>query len=110
MMVENKTLPLLTGEILDDSAWLSFGELARICSLDAEYLIEMVDEGVLEPRGADIAAWRFPPASITRIQVVLHLRRDLGVNLAGAALALDLLEELGRLQAWKTEPPWKKAR
>ncbi len=98
-MKEDKSLPLLTGDVLDDSVWLSFGELARICSLDAECLIAMVDEGVLEPRGMELQAWRFHPASITRVQVVLRLRRDLGVNLAGAALVLDLLDEIEGLQA-----------
>ena len=98
-MTADRPIPLLTGELLDESTWLSLGELARICSLDAEYLLEMVEEGVLEPRGAEMQAWRFSPAAISRIQVVLHLRRDLGVNLAGAALALDLLEEMERLHA-----------
>jgi chaperone modulatory protein CbpM len=33
------------------------------------------------------------------VRCVIHLQRDLGVNLAGAALALDLLEELQQLRA-----------
>ncbi|HFQ92190.1 MAG TPA: MerR family transcriptional regulator [Chromatiales bacterium] len=98
-MRKSGTIPVVTGELLDESAWLSLGELARICSLDAEYLLEMVEEGVLEPRGSEMRAWRFPPASISRVRVVVHLRRDLGVNLAGAALALDLLDEMDRLHA-----------
>jgi chaperone modulatory protein CbpM len=33
------------------------------------------------------------------VRCALRLERDLGVNLAGAALALDLLDELNRLRA-----------
>jgi chaperone modulatory protein CbpM len=40
---------------------------------------------------------------VQRVQTAIRLQQDLGVNLAGAALALDLLEELQELrcrQAW----------
>jgi len=36
---------------------------------------------------------------VRRVRCALRLESDLGVNLAGAALALDLLEELNRLRA-----------
>ena len=58
----------------------------------------MVDEGVLEPRGAVPAQWRFSGGAVTRAQKALKLVRDLRVNWPGAALALDLLEEVERLR------------
>jgi chaperone modulatory protein CbpM len=36
---------------------------------------------------------------VRRVEIALRLQRDLQVNLAGAALALDLLEETQRLRA-----------
>ncbi|MBP1152859.1 hypothetical protein JOD69_004728 [Methylocaldum sp. RMAD-M] len=42
--------------------------------------------------------WQFNTAALRRLQTALHLQRDLGVNLPGAALALDLLEELEALR------------
>jgi len=41
---------------------------------------------------------RFHYASVRRILTVVHLQQDLGVNLAGAALALELLERIEGLR------------
>ena len=58
----------------------------------------MVDEGILDPVGADVGHWRFPGGSIRRVRIVGRLQRELGVNLAGAALALDLMDRVERLR------------
>ncbi len=47
---------------------------------------------------ADRSQWRFSGFALMRVQRVLRLQHDFGVNLPGAALALDLLEELDRLR------------
>ncbi|HZD52035.1 MAG TPA: chaperone modulator CbpM, partial [Woeseiaceae bacterium] len=61
-------------------------------------VIEMVEEGVIEPAGGKHAEWLFPGHSLVRARAALRLVRDLDLNWPGAALALDLLEELQRLQ------------
>jgi chaperone modulatory protein CbpM len=80
---------------------LSLEELSRSCACDTAWLIELVHEGALEPSGSEPAAWRFCGMSLRRARVASHLRRDLQLNAAGVALALDLLEEIRvlRLQA-----------
>jgi chaperone modulatory protein CbpM len=60
--------------------------------------MDMVAEGILEPRGHPPQAWRFRGTAVIRATKTLHLQRDLGVNLSGAALVLDLLEELEELR------------
>jgi chaperone modulatory protein CbpM len=47
-----------------------------------------------EPDGRHGCHWRFSAGSLRRTRMTLYLQRDLGVNLAGAALALDLLERI----------------
>jgi chaperone modulatory protein CbpM len=59
----------------------------------------MVDEGILDPLGPRPAAWRFQVVSLRRVRVTRTLQQELGVNTPGAALALDLLEELEELRA-----------
>ena len=59
----------------------------------------MVEQGVLEPSGKRGHHWCFPANSIRRTRIAARLQRDLGVNLAGVALALDLLERVDELQA-----------
>ena len=61
-------------------------------------MLRLVEEGVIEPEGSEPRRWRFRAVSIRRIGSVHRLRRDLGVNLAGAALALELIDELDRLR------------
>ena len=90
---------LLTGDVLGEDVELTLVELCRTCRLPAERVTELVEEGIIEPLGREPAGWRFRWTSVRRVRCALRLERDLGVNLAGAALALDLLEELDRLRA-----------
>ncbi|RMD79474.1 MAG: MerR family transcriptional regulator [Gammaproteobacteria bacterium] len=76
----------------------SAGELCAICRLAGEELVAMVEEGLLQPSGPP-GRWRFGPEDLARALAARRLQEDLGVNLAGAALALDLLEELRRMRA-----------
>ena len=61
--------------------------------------VEIVAEGIVEPSGASRAEWRFSGIATARVQRVARLQRDFGVNLPGAALALDLIDELARLRS-----------
>ncbi len=88
----------LAGTLLDERAVFTLYELCRACGVHAEIVIEMVEEGVLEPRGAAPGDWSFPGSAVTRAQKALKLTRDLRVNWPGAALALDLLEEIEQLR------------
>jgi chaperone modulatory protein CbpM len=90
---------LLSGDVLGEDVELTLVELCRTCQLPAERVYELVDEGIIDPLGPEPAGWRFRWTSVRRVRCVLRLERDLGVNLAGAALALDLLDELNRLRA-----------
>lgn len=90
---------VLVGQILEDEEGLSLAELCRACDVHAEWVTELVSEGVLEPSGTTMAQWRFAALSIRRVHVVLRLQRDLGVNISGAALALELMDEIRALRA-----------
>ena len=91
-------MSLLSGEVLEETVELTLGELCRACQLPAERVLELVQEGVIEPLGREQARWRFSGVSVRRAHCALRLEQDLGVNIAGAALALELLEELERLR------------
>lgn len=92
------TTTLLTGAILEEESQLTLGELCVACSVHAERIIELVDEGVLEPSGREAGRWRFAGGSLHRARIACRLQRDLGVNTAGAALILDLMDELEELR------------
>ena len=85
--------------LLDDDMTWGITEICTLCRVDFEVIHEMVDEGVLIPEGTSPETWRFSAIAIKRIQITLRLQNDLRINLPGAALALDLLEELDELRA-----------
>lgn len=89
----------LSGILLDEQTELSLNDLCRACSSSAEWIIELVEEGALEPIGYEQSRWRFTGNSLQRAHTAMRLQRDLGINLAGIALALDLLEELETMRA-----------
>jgi chaperone modulatory protein CbpM len=97
--MENRNQDILSGLLIDEESRLSLRELCRACAVDADFIIELVNEGALEPRGAGQAHWAFTGISLRRVRTARRLRRDLGINPAGIALALDLLEEVEQLHA-----------
>ncbi|MDW7772935.1 MAG: chaperone modulator CbpM [Desulfobulbaceae bacterium] len=88
----------LTGSVLDENMECSLAEICRLCNIPAEMIEDMIDEGLICPRGEGPVEWRFTIVEFHRIQVSLRLQRDLRVNLPGCALVLDLLDELENLR------------
>lgn len=95
----NQETDILNGYILEDKKRLTLRELCDVCDVHAEYIIELVSEGFIEPSGTHKSHWCFTAVSIRRIQKAIRLQHDLGINLAGVALAVDLLDEIESLRA-----------
>jgi len=90
---------ILNGILIDEQTELSLNDLCKACSSSAEWIIELVEEGVLEPIDHIQTQWRFSGNSLQRARTALRLQRDLDINLAGVALALDLLGEIKILES-----------
>lgn len=87
----------LTGTLFDQSAILSIKDLSRMCNVDERHIVEFVEEGVLNV--VEIRSeWHFTGDALRRARLAVRLERDLELNLAGVALALDLIEELQQLR------------
>ncbi len=84
--------------LLDENVSFSLRDISRLCGLNAEHVLDMVNEGLIEPQGENYTVWRFSSRALWRARVATHLREDLGLNLAGAAMVLDLLEETRSLR------------
>jgi len=95
-MTTHKTL---TGQVLEDYDLVTIGDLCRSCTVEVETVTLLVDEGILDPVGNDVETWQFTVTSLRRVKTAIHLQRDLGVNLAGAALALELLDRIAELES-----------
>ena len=92
-------LPQPASMVPEELTELTLADVCRACEVQTEFIIELVEEGVLVPVGQEPEHWRFTYIHLRRARVASHLQRDLGLNLAGAALALELLEEIEALRA-----------
>ena len=89
----------LHGTVIDERYEFNITEICRACGGTTEWLVELVEEGVLEPRDRAADDWRFPGHALPRARTALRLQRDLGLNTPGVALAIEMLEEIERLRA-----------
>jgi len=89
----------IEGVLLDEHTVLSITELTQVCGVDIEQVRLMVGEGMLQPSdGARPEQWCFTGIEVRRARRALRLQHDLDLNLPGAALALDLLDEIEELR------------
>src|SRR3954463_12252824 len=56
-------------------------------------------EGLLKPSRSDGNTRLYTEDDLERLEVILHLTRDLGVNLAGVEIILNMREKMGEMQA-----------
>jgi hypothetical protein len=66
------------------------GDLAHDAGLHPDLVRRLLRMGAVEPEAVDAAA---------RLARIMRLRRDLGLNYAGAILACELLARIERLEA-----------
>jgi chaperone modulatory protein CbpM len=96
--MSNRHVDILTGTVVETDELLSIEELGRLCAADAARIAELVEEGIVATAGGVAPHWRFAGGAVRRARVAVRLQRDLEINLAGVALALDLLDEIDALR------------
>jgi chaperone modulatory protein CbpM len=89
---------VLDARLLGENDWIAVTDVCQLCLIDMTTIVEFVELGVVVSRGPSPAEWSVPAASLPRLRVAGRLMRDLGVNVTGAALAVELLEARGDLE------------
>jgi MerR family transcriptional regulator/heat shock protein HspR len=56
-------------------------------------------EGLLKPSRSDGNTRLYTDGDLERLEVILHLTRELGVNLAGVEIILNMREKMSEMQA-----------
>lgn len=90
--------PTHSGDLVTDAAELTLDELCKICGVPKDKVMTYVAEGIVEPKGSERIQWRFSQTTVVELHRVKRLERDLGLNTAGVALALDLMSQIATLQ------------
>jgi len=75
---------------------VSITEISQVTGLTRETLVEIVEQGIVEPGGGQPDDWRFETESVAILKRAARLHKDLDIGWAGIALVLDLLDELNQ--------------
>ena len=74
--------------------------VARRAGVKLVHVRRYLEFGLFEPHSAAAGETpRFDPSSAARVARAERLRRDLGLNYAGAVLACELLDQISKLKA-----------
>jgi len=88
-----------SSDLVTDVPELTLEDLCESCRISETAILEYVAEGIVKPHGRKRVEWRFSCVSVIEVRRALRLERDLGLNPAGVALALQLMDEIEDLKA-----------
>ena len=97
--MNNHIVKVYQGVITEDEEDINLIQLCSYCELTPDYIMELVNEGLLDPQGDSKHDWRFTFTTIERVNKVKRLQRDLELNLPGVAFALHLMERIEKLES-----------
>ena len=84
--------------MLNDNIFYTTKAICRAYKLDTAMLDEMVSWGIAEPSGKNPEKWLFSHEDFVRIGRASRFNKELEINVPGAALALQLLEDIRNLR------------
>jgi chaperone modulatory protein CbpM len=80
------------------ATYLSFTEVCLQTGVAEDTVVEIIEQGIVEPMGTSPGEWLFSPAMLIVTKKAVRLHRDLAVDWAGIALAIELLDEVEQLR------------
>jgi chaperone modulatory protein CbpM len=81
-----------------NAQYLSLEEICFATQNPSQTIIEIVNQGIVEPEGSGPETWVFNTQMISVTKRACRLHRDLEIDWAGIALAISLIEELDQLR------------
>ena len=77
---------------------VSFTEICEQTGVAAGTVIEIIEQGIVDPIGVSPDDWHFSPYMVIITKKAVRMHRDLEINWAGIALAIELLEEIEEIR------------
>jgi chaperone modulatory protein CbpM len=91
--------PFAVPQLLAEPVEVALDEFVEACGLTLEEIVELVEYGVFEPRGAAREEWSFSARYIALGRRARRLKADFELDLPGLALALTYLERIEELES-----------
>jgi chaperone modulatory protein CbpM len=88
---------VLIGVLIEESMTISYTEVCHKYNIPESLLTEMMEHGLFSNKSTDIKHLKLNQKELHRIESAFRLHQDLGVNLPGVVLAIELLEKIERL-------------
>lgn len=85
--------------MVDVQVQLTTYEICQVCGLTEELLVEIVEQGIIEPRGETPQEWRFDAELTLLAKKAVRLRQELELDWHATAVILTMLDELEQLRA-----------
>lgn len=82
----------------DSHLLFSLHETCDALGLEREYLIEIVETGMVEPQGEAPEQWHFDASSLNQLRRACRLAHELHLDWSATAMLNELLEDRERLQ------------
>ena len=82
----------------DEERLMSLDEVARAAGLHPELVERLLDHGIIEAAERVGESVYFDCSVVPRLFAVDRLRRDVGANVASAAIILDLVDRIRNLE------------
>ena len=89
----------ITGVVVEEEIVFTLGELCQASGTAQTQVLALVSEGVLDPAGSGPEDWVFDGPALRTVRTALRLAVDLELGIAGAAIVLDLLQQVAALQS-----------
>jgi chaperone modulatory protein CbpM len=89
---------ILIGVLIEETTTYSFREVCHKYQIPKELLIEMIEQGLFPNQPTEPEQIALDQKALHRIESAFRLHKDLGINLPGVALALELLEEIEKMR------------
>ena len=84
--------------VLKSRDLLTLEALARRADMHPDLVERYVELGLIHPCEGEGPSLVFEPSTVLRLGAVNRLRQSLGINMAGIAVVLDLMDQICALQ------------
>lgn len=98
-MTMKQEYQVIVSESVEVDPELTFAELSEMYHIDANFIHELIEFGALELSDYSIDTYHFHTVHVKKIHLAQRLQQELEVNMAGAVLALDLIDEIDALRS-----------
>ncbi len=96
--MKRNIVKIYEGILSEEDKPLSIHQLSERCMISKIEIEELVYEGIIEPVRIQEETWSFSLETLWRVRKVQRLRRDLDLNIPGAALTMQLLDRIEELE------------